>query len=96
MVVLLLVDDDTEVIGLELDVIQLGIELFDLAAGLDAIIFLPQPLNFCLDGSGIDLGICDAVQFIQPPQYLTIGQRDDLIISPSLGDGQRQLPLRFA
>lgn len=96
VIILLLVDDDAQVVRLKLDGIQLGIELFDTAPGLYAIVLLPQTPDFCLDSSGIGLSVCDTIQLIQPTEYLAVSQRDNLIIPTGLRYGQRQLPLCLA
>ena len=96
VVVLFLVDNDAEIVRLKLDVVQFRVELLDLAAVLNAVVLFPQPPDFSFDDFGIGLGIRDAVQLVQPPKHLAVGQGDDLVISPGLGDRKRQFPLRFA
>ena len=95
VVILFFVDDNAEIVGLKLDVVQLRVELLDLATVLNAVVLFPQPLDFHFDSSGIGLGIRDAVQLVQPPEHLAVGQGDDLVISPGLSNRKRQLPLRF-
>lgn len=95
-VILFFVHDDTEVIRFELDGVQLRIELLDAPSILNAVVLFPQLFDFGLDGPRIGLGVCDSVQLVQPSEHLAIGQGDDLVVPTRLGDGQRQLPLRFA
>ena len=38
----------------------------------------------------------DAVQFVQPAEYLTVGEGDYLVILSCLCNGERKLPLRLS
>ena len=81
MVILLLVDNDAEIVGLKLNRIELFIQPFHLAPVFHAILFFPQTAYLRLDFSGLTFRIGDSVQLIKPAQYLAVGKGDNFIVA---------------
>lgn len=96
MVVLLFIDDDAEIVRLKLDIIQLRIQLLDLTTIWNTIRLFTKPLDFSFDFPRLRLSVGDAVQFVQPAEYLTVGEGDYLVILSCLCNGERKLPLRLS
>ena len=80
----------------KLDIIQLRIQLLDLTTIWNAIRLFTKPLDFSFDFPRLRLSIGDTVQFVQPAEYLTVGEGDYLVILSCLCNGERKLPLRLS
>lgn len=96
MVVLLFVDDDTEIVRLKLDIVQLRIQLLDLTTVRNAVRLFTKPFDFAFDFPCLCFSISDAVQFVQPAENLTVGEGDYLVILSCFCNGERKLPFRLS
>ena len=66
--------------------------MLDRLSVLDTIRLLAQSPYFSFDFPGFAFSIGNTVQLVQPAKYLTVGQRNDLIVPAGLSDGQREPP----
>ena len=96
MVVLLFIDDDTKIVRLKLDIIQLCVQLLDLTTVRNAVRLFTKSLDFAFDFPRLCFSISDAVQFVQPAENLTVGEGDYLVILSCFCNGERKLPLRLS
>lgn len=96
MVVLLFIDDDTKIVRLELDIIQLRVQLLDLTTVRNAVWLFAKSLDFAFDFPRLCLSIGNTVQFVQPAENLTVGEGDYLVILSCFCNGERKLPLRLS
>ena len=96
MVVLLFIDDDTKIVRLKLDIIQLRVQLLDLTTVRNAVWLFAKSLDFAFDFPRLCFSISDAVQFVQPAENLTVGEGDYLVILSCFCNGERELPFRLS
>lgn len=95
MIIFFTVNDDTKIIGLELDFVQLGVQLLYTSAVLNTILFLTQLSYLSFNFSRSALGIGNAIQLIEPTENLTVCQRYHFIVLSGFRHRQSEIPFRF-
>ena len=92
MIVFFFINNQTHIVWLVLDLVQLRIQRPDTALIYSTVRLSLNSPDFSFNSLGSVISIGYTIQFVQPPQYLAVGQRDYFIISTCLRDRELKLP----
>ena len=83
------------IIFFELISVHFIINLSDFRSVFRRLRLFSDGLQFAFQLSEFNIRISHTIQFVDPAECLAVVERDNFIIAPCVGQGERQVPLRL-